>query len=196
VQDLPDDPDGGDDEADLSSIDDVRTAISALSQADMARLLKMARWFAPRCGELPQDLLQEALTRAWAGQRRCRRGTSAMNFIAGIMRSLTSQELEARRAGTRPELVAEYDDQARSVWGEAVSPEHAVLSRIDDGAVFQEVDAAIADDEQLQFLIEGLCDGMRGKALEEFVGVDTKGLAAARKKLQRRLAARFPERNV
>jgi DNA-directed RNA polymerase specialized sigma24 family protein len=196
VQDLADDPDGGDDEA-LVSVDDARGAISALSKADWARLLQVAKWLAERCGEAPHDLLQEATARAWAGRRRCRVGTPVDAFLAGIMKSLASQEVEARKAGQRPRLAEGFDDEVRPQWGaEQVSPERAAISRVDDGAVLAKIEALVSDSEQLQLLIEGLCDGLRGKDLEELLGVDAKGLAAARKMLRRRLNASFPERKV
>jgi DNA-directed RNA polymerase specialized sigma24 family protein len=132
VQELPGDPDGGDDEALLSSIDDVRAAIDALTEAEWGKLLRVARWFARRCGEADQDLLQEGVARAWAGKRRCRKGVPITAFIAGIMKSLASQETEAKKAGTRPWLRGDFDDEVRPEWvGEQVSPEHAVVSRMD-----------------------------------------------------------------
>jgi hypothetical protein len=50
----------------------------------------------------------------------------------------------------------------------------------------------VAGDEQLQLLIEGIYDNMRGAELQELLGVDEKGLAALRKKLRRLLLAAFP----
>jgi DNA-directed RNA polymerase specialized sigma24 family protein len=194
---MTDGPDGGDSEGQLSPIDDVRAAISALSKSDLGKLLQIADWFAKRCGESGQDFLQEAIARAWDGRRRCRACTPVVAFIAGIMKSLASQETEAKKAGMRPKLVEEFDDHALPQWSAGcVSPEHAALSRIEDGAILAEIVSLIADSEQLQLLMEGLCDGLRGKDLEDLLGVDTKGLAAARKMLQRRLASKFPERKA
>jgi hypothetical protein len=71
-------------------------------------------------------------------------GVPAVAFIAGIMKSLASQETEAKKAGMRPKLVDGFDEQVRPEWDNpGVSPEHAALSRIEDGAVLAEIEKLI-----------------------------------------------------
>jgi len=67
-----------------------------------------------------------------------------------------------------------------------------VLDRSHYGQELERALAAIADDDELQLLVEGLFDGLSGKDLEDLLGTDTKGLAACRKRLARRLAGAFP----
>ena len=62
----------------------------------------------------------------------------------------------------------------------------------DNARVLAVIENLIADDEELQMLVEGLCDRMRGGQLEELLDVDAKGLATIRKRLRRKLQAAFP----
>jgi len=54
-------------------------------------------------------------------------------------------------------------------------------------AVLRDITAGAEGDEQLQFLIEGIYDQMRGAKLQELLGVDAKGLATVYKRLSRLL---------
>lgn len=67
------------------------------------------------------------------------------------------------------------------------------MSTRDDGEVLDVISQLIEDDEQLQLLLEGICDQMRGDQLEDLLGVDTQGLATARRRLKRRLQNGFPK---
>jgi len=58
--------------------------------------------------------------------------------------------------------------------------------------VLAAIESLIADDEELQILVEGICDHMRGRQLEELLNVDAKGLAAIRKRLRRKLQTALP----
>ena len=73
------------------------------------------------------------------------------------------------------------------VAGNAPSPEQVAISAIDHKPLLDEISAAAAGDEQLQLLIEGIGEHMRGAELQDLLGVDEKGLAAVRKRLKRLL---------
>ena len=74
----------------------------------------------------------------------------------------------------------------------APSPEDEALSRRYHVEALAKAMACIEGDEELQLLVEGLFDDLRGKELEDLLDTDTKGLAAARKRLTRKLRAAFP----
>lgn len=106
------------------------------------------------------------------------------------MKSFVSQESEARKAGFRPKvLVREGQPVLPEVAANDPSPERAAISAIDDRPLLAEIDAAAAGDEQVQLLIEGIYDGMRGDTLQELLGVDETGLATVRRRLRRLLQA-------
>ncbi len=93
------------DDSDRLSVAEIHDSINAISDADMARLVSAAQGFSRLCGIDPEDLLQEAFTRALEGRRTCERGTALVPFICGVMKSFVSQENEARKDGFRPTVI-------------------------------------------------------------------------------------------
>ncbi|MBU1257561.1 MAG: hypothetical protein KJ549_03545, partial [Alphaproteobacteria bacterium] len=65
--------------------------------------------------------------------------------------------------------------------------------RIRLGLMLSEIGRLIDGDEQLQLLVEGICDKMRGEELQKLLDVDVKGLDTVRKRLRRRLQGAFPK---
>lgn len=182
---------------DRYTADELRTKISALSDADVAHLMAVAKSFAWRTGLEPADLLQEAYSRVLEERRTCRKSVSVVAFLGQVMRGLRSDELEARHAGRRPVLVESVHDGVQPLWTSTQpSPEQAAISGIMDGKVLDKIEAKIAEDDQLGLLIEGQLDQMNGEALQELLGVDVKGLAAVRKRLKRLQATLGPERSA
>ncbi len=175
---------------------EIAEALSALTRADRARIVAIARHFAGRSEMSWDDLSQEAYLRA-LGTRTCIVGTEMVAFLAGIMRSIVSEAPRARKraredAGLEVVYVADYEAKGLPQQAEgAPSPEASALSKVIQARQIEKVEAAIAHDEELQLLAMGYGDGMRGRALEEFMGVDAKGLAAAKKRLSRTLARAF-----
>ena len=141
----------------------------------------------------PEDLSQEAFKRMLQGTRRLPRGADVLPIIAGVIKSIASQEVEAIRAGFRDVRSVPGGSSGRDLPDPAPSPERMLASARDDGEVLAAISGLIEDDEQLQLLVEGICDGMLGRELEELLGVDTKRLAAIRKRLSRRLQSAFPK---
>jgi hypothetical protein len=86
---------------DFYSVTEVSQMLDALTEPDWRRLLRSSRYLADGHRILAADLRQEALARSLDGRRRCRRSFDVVNFLIGIMRSLTSQERETDRHGTR-----------------------------------------------------------------------------------------------
>ncbi|MFL0413641.1 hypothetical protein [Sphingomonas sp. 179-A 2A2 NHS] len=180
-------------EADHLTVDEVRAVMCGLDRADFDKIERIAKWFAPRCRMQPEDLSQEAFKRMLQGTRRLPRGADVLPIIAGVIKSIASQEVEAIRAGFRDVRSVPGGSSGRDLPDPAPSPERMLASARDDGEVLAAISGLIEDDEQLQLLVEGICDGMLGRELEELLGVDTKRLAAIRKRLSRRLQSAFPK---
>lgn len=177
---------------DTLSVAEFETAFGALSQVDLIRLRHVALYFANRGGGEADDLLQEALARVLEGRRSCPREVSIVQFVGGIVRSLTSEANETLRKGLGPVPMAA--GVAEHAEHDGPSPEREVASLIDDGAVLTKVQAMIAGDDELELLVEGICDGMKGRELEELLGIDSKRLAAVQRRLRRTLAELKAER--
>lgn len=178
--------------------DEVREAIQAMSADDFRRVELIARYFAPRSGMTAEELRQEAFVRA-LGSRTCRVGTTMVEFLAGTIKSIASEAPRARKkarrdGGLEVVFVGDYgSDSMPEAEFDAPSPEHAALSRVIYARELKKALASIDGDFQLQLLAEGLFDEKIGKELEELLETDTKGLAAAKKRLSRKLQGSFPE---
>lgn len=182
-----------DEEADYLSVEEVRVMICQLAPVDASRIIKAARWFSARCGIPDEDLRQEALTRLLAGERHVRRNVDFAKAVGGIIKSIAWDEIMAVNAGRREILPPSDGISGPDLADPSPSPEALVISARDGGAMLAKIGQLIEGDEELQLLLEGICDKMRGEALQELLGVGVQGLAAARRRLTRRLQSAFPE---
>lgn len=177
--------------------DEIRKAIEAMSADDFRRVEAIARHFAPRSGMDAGDLRQEAFLRV-LGSRTCSVKTPLLDFLAGTIRSIASEGPRARRkareeCGLELVYIAAYGkDGFPEPEADVPSPEDAALSQVVHSRELAKALALLADDQELQLLAEGLFDRMRGKDLEDLLNTDTKGLAAAKKRLVRKLLTGFP----
>ena len=175
-------------DGDRFTVAEIRDSVDSLTKPDLARLDLAARGFSSLCGLDADDLVQEALTRALEGRRTCGRGTLFVPFICGVMKSLASDEINIRREGRRPVTVLRDGEPVPPDAPTLTpTPEQSAISAIDDRPILASIAAGAEGDEQLQFLIEGICDQMRGAKLQELLGVDAKGLATVYKRLSRLL---------
>jgi DNA-directed RNA polymerase specialized sigma24 family protein len=178
--------------------DEVAAALATLTQADISRLMQAAWRMAAIVKMSGDDLFQEAYLRA-LDSRSCKRGTGMPGFLRGIMRSVASEGPRARKkareeCGLEIVYLGNYGDPGMpDPESSDVGAEEAALAKVYYGPMVAQAKTSIADDYELQLLCEGLNDGMRGKELEELLGTDVKGLAAARKRLGGRLHAAFPK---
>lgn len=180
-------------DADHLSVDEVREAILQLGKGDAAKIRQAARWFERRCGMPADDLMQEAFVRMLGGSRRVPREPNFVAVVLQVIRSIASGEMDAIANGHREVRSIPNGTDGPEMVDCSPSPECMVLSAHDGGKILTTIDHLIEDDEQLQLLVEGLCDGMMGEELEQLLEVDTKGLATIRKRLKRRLLSAFPK---
>jgi DNA-directed RNA polymerase specialized sigma24 family protein len=185
------------DDGERFTVAEIHVAIETLSDGDVARLVSGAKAFSRLCRIPAEDLLQEAYTRAMDGSRTCCRATGIVGFLCGVMKSLASQENEARKNGFRSvDVLRNGEPVLPDFAADSASPEQSAVSAIDDVETLAKIETLVANDEQLHLLIEGIYDNMRGAELQELLGVDEKGLAALRKRLKRALQGAFPNRSV
>lgn len=124
---------------------------------------------------------------------------TARNVLTVCPGRKTLMAMLTTKSGHREAQIVDVgdNDARRPQWHqETVSPEHAAMSRLTDVAILKEIEEMVADDDELALLVEGVCDGMQGQDLQDLLGVDAKGLAAVRKRLKRKLNAKYPERKA
>lgn len=177
------------------TFDEVVAGLSALGELDVARLDGISRGLARTADMEPKDLLHEAVHRM-VTKRTCPVDVDIVSFTIQTMKSIASTSYRRRRQNLDEGVTSipiAANDGGFDVADDAVSPEEQALARIFHGKCLELVDATVADDEELQLLVMGLCDGLLGRQLEELLETDTKGLAAARRRLANRLRRAFPE---
>ncbi|MBU0776506.1 MAG: hypothetical protein EPO45_11015 [Sphingobium sp.] len=167
--------------------------IGQLSSGDATAIMRAAKWFAGRCGMHEDDLRQETFARLLAGKRHVRRNFDFAREVGGIIQSIAWEEIKLVKAGRREVRPTPDGISAPALVDPSPSPEALAASSRDDAAMLSEIGRLIDGDEQLQLLVEGICDKMRGEELQKLLDVDVKGLDTVRKRLRRRLQGAFPK---
>ena len=179
----------------IYTYEEVVAGLQGLSDPERGKLRGLSRILAGMADMEPNELLNEAFLRM-LDTRSCPTDVDMAGFAIMTLRSIasTAYRREKKRAAEGiTSIPIAANDGGLDPADDAASPEEEALARIFYSESLARVDAAIADDEELQLLVMGLCDGLFGKKLEQLLSTDTKGLAAARKRLAKRLVKAFPE---
>lgn len=176
------------------TIEEVRVGLDALEDFEKAKLRKISWGLAGKADMDPDDLYQEAVCRMLT-TRSCPNDVPIIAYAAMTMKSIASDAWRARVKQATKGIGTVYyaaNDGAEPASLDPTPEEAAIISEHYRNCLSR-LEALIADDEPLQFLVEGIGEGLRGKELEEFVGIDTLGLAALRKRLTRLRSQAFPK---
>ena len=170
------------------SVDEIRQALSELTDAQMARIEKSARLFS-RHPTLPEDLIQTAFERALAGTRKCPQNLPIDRFFAGVIRSIADSE--ANRLENKQQLVPIEEDPLPESSG--VTPPdpkpHAEAKMVADAQYKGLQNATLElfdDDEDAQLLLLGVMAGLEGRNLQEETGLTPTEFNSKRRKIRRR----------
>jgi DNA-directed RNA polymerase specialized sigma24 family protein len=176
------------------SREDIAKAIRELTPADWVRLKKAASRYA-RAEIGPNDLLQEAFTRAVDG-RVCPTHVTVVKFLAEAMRSIAHGETEkvenklvlvsAGADSTVAQQADVYPDPGLNAEQRMVSEESVVEMRTAILGLF-------ADDDIGQIIAEGMMDGLEGEELRELCGLDATAYNSKRRLVRRRIDNAYPE---
>jgi len=92
---------------------ELEDAIRAFTDAQWARLRKVAVHYAPVAGCEEDDLLQEAFRRALDGERKCHVSVDPVRFLAEAMRSIADGDFQkAKRQPTLVPLISPGDQES------------------------------------------------------------------------------------
>lgn len=171
---------------------EIAERIEALSIADQARLLKAARYYAPRASMLSNDLLQEAMVRAIDGTRLCPADVSVVKFLANTMRSIARGELdkeERREADGGLEIQIVDDSLFSDMHADpAPSQEDALIEIEGDEAFHNWLTDQFADDDEAMIVLLGMFENLKGQKLCEETGFNPDELATIRRRIKRKIA--------
>lgn len=140
----------------------------------------------------PDALLGEAVTRALAGVRKFNREHPIEANLHETMRSIASSWNKTRKRKPEISLQDLISSDTNAVdplevltvpEGEQSSPEDALEYKQELEAIL----ALFADREDAQLVVLGRAEGLQGKALAEFAGIDQATLASVLRLVSRRL---------
>lgn len=172
------------------SVDEALEAFRSLGGTDRRNLGKIADYFAGRGNIASADeLMSEAYVRISDGVRQWPVGETFPAFLAGVIKSLASDKmfLSDNRKVSRISggyTAVEQDDLAQV--GDATDAS-VVKHKILVEEMYTHMEHHFADDDEMVLLVMGIQEGLRGKRLEDAIGVDTKRLAALRTRFLREL---------
>lgn len=162
----------------------VRAALAVIDLGPGSLLHRAARYYAWLAQTDPDDLLQDALVRA-VTTRSCPAHVQVERYLRGIMRSLASGIVAKRERGREGSELARAAEEER-LSNSILSPDEE-LDRRKRARVCQDALARISEGHHLaEMVIDGIGQGLRGKALEEFADTDTHELANIRRLIKRR----------
>ncbi|MBD8066040.1 transposase [Devosia sp. PTR5] len=183
------------DQADISDdehyeAEKAREAFQTLCDTDRVSLGRIARILAARENLASADeLISEAYVRTVSGTRRWKRSQSFVQFFAGVMKSLASDASFLPDSRKVEKIAGGYSalagDQVLDVEAADNTLELQQKALVEE--MYDHLDRHFEGDEEMQMLLMGLQEGLRGEELEGTIGVDTKRLAALRTRFKRQV---------
>ena len=171
----------------MRSAREIAEVIRNLSQADWARLRMLARSHA-RVEISAEDLLQEAITRALEGTRRCPVDVGIVKFLEGAMRSISDGEQQklANRS-----VHVQIDEESNST-GSSENIEDCIVSSEQYANVYEEISSLFEDDSAAKDIVEGIIEGFTAAEQRELTGLDKTAYDTKRKLIRRRIDKKYP----
>ena len=164
----------------------VRAALVGVDTSPGSLLHRAARYHGWLAQTDPDDLLQDALLKA-VTTRSCPAHVQVDRYVRGIIRSIASGIVAKRERNRNVAELARAAEEER-LSNSVLSPDEE-LDRRERAGVCEEALARIGEGHRLAVMvIDGIGQGLRGKALEEFADADTLALANVRRLIKRRAA--------
>ncbi len=166
---------------------DISRALHGLSETELLRLKALARM---RVRGLPSgitwsDLLHETFLRALSGARPWPAGVPLLAFLAGVMRSVSSEHWRRLRRERLLFLPAEDHvgaaEAAQTDSAAACDPERALAAAEAIAALYR----LFSDDGEILKILAGLAEGLTAAELRHQHGWSQTAYDSARKRLRR-----------
>lgn len=157
----------------------VRASLAAVDIRANSKLMRMARYRAFTASIDAEDLLQEAILRTLSS-RTCPAGLEMEHFLMAVMRSVASEIIAKRQR--HETLLRDRFDQPMS----PLAPDEAYESAERADVWRKGLNHVIARSPEIERVVDGIDQGLCGKALAEFANTDEARLASVRKTIKRR----------
>jgi hypothetical protein len=175
-----------------ASIDEVRSAIGSLSEEELLRLERYARFRIRSLGGRTlgrdhEDLLREALSATLGGDRRWkRRKVDFFTHLVGVMRSLSSHWNERERTvGVLSESELNDESGKFSPLTTASSSSPSADRILEAQQELQRIEKLFAADSDVLAIMRGLGEGMTGPEIQIAANLDRKDYESAMKRMRR-----------
>lgn len=187
--------------------DEFIEALKAMPPDDKMKLIRIDRGLRGGTGRGLGELLHEAQCATIVGERHFPRATPIIAYMILTMRSIASHDREKLQrfvSGDVEDEVAEMtaDGTILPVNADAtpiLDPERELIEKEEEEAAARKARETVASifalfdkEDDCQFVLMGWMEGLRGKPLREFVGVDQKQLDYLSKKIWRRVEKHYP----
>ena len=179
---------------DLSD-EEIRTAIEALTEADMLRLMLVEQRYRAGTDYAKGELLHAAVCQALMRERRCPKDVSFVRSLAMMMRSAgghrrrhLSRQVSLDAPVLRSEKGAIAVVPADILPADQPDPEQSVIER-EKPDVVTAILELFEDDEEAQYVIIGIVDGLKGAALQAATGLSSNQVHYALRKIRNRLGS-------
>lgn len=179
------------------STKEVASTLAGLSTADLLRVKQIAKL---RCVGLSavtwEDLLSEAVTRSLAGTRRWPRAVPFIAFLAQTIRSIASEEwrrLDHEQTTLETDLNVDDGDtpiMLADLAVDRINPEREVIAR----KTLSDIETLFRDDNEASAILRGFADGATPEQIQSSASLTPTQYASAQKRIRRRLARNFAEK--
>ena len=171
----------------IATPEQLAKALGQLSEADLARIQRIAKMRATGLATDWQDLLQESLARALGGSRRWPTEVPLIAFLAQTIRSVANEEWErvGRDAINESDLPSSGADpiDLAELAATTVHPESEVQAR----SVLRQIEKHFEDDPQVLSVLEGMALGLEPAEVQVRAGLSETQYASAQKRLRRKV---------
>jgi DNA-directed RNA polymerase specialized sigma24 family protein len=178
--------------------EEVLTAIDALSDLDRAKLDRLERRHLGGTDFAEGDLLHEAICSALFGEKKCPRKTPFVAFLLQSMRNIAGRRRKQlrRQVSIAGSATQDEGDDEFDLKDDAPGAEEEIICAEDEkraAEVWAALQSMYKPDEQIQLVVLGWEEGMRGKDLREFVGVTQAELDYVIKRIRRIADKAYPK---
>jgi RNA polymerase sigma-70 factor (ECF subfamily) len=163
-------------------------ALEALSKIDLLRLKTVARIYARGLPEgLWEDMLQEALTRVFAGSRRRPEGVPVVAFVAGVLRSLRGHYWRRARKELRDDQFQIDHESDETFERDLIDPTPRAERALAARQQLALIKVLFSDDPVALTIIEGLADGLAAEEIRASMRLSKTDYDSARRRMRRRV---------